>query len=64
MNTHRLRSLLSRQNAVPFTLLFLLVVVAVTAGMVQSSATAGGGSGQRPPFMSDDIRGREVSRDT
>jgi hypothetical protein len=48
VNTQRLRSIFSRRNAAPFTLFFLFIVVAVTAGMVQSSATAGGGSGQKP----------------
>lgn len=57
MNTQRLRSIFSRQNVVPFTFFFLLIVVAVfgfTVSAVQSSATAGGGSGQRPQFPSDE----------
>ena len=60
MNTQRLRSIFSRQNATPFTFFFLLIVVVVfgfTTSVVQSSATAGGGSGQgnqRPPFPSDE----------
>jgi len=54
VNTQRLRSIFSRQNAAPFTFFFLFIVVAVMAVVVQSSATAGGGSGQRPPVPSDE----------
>jgi hypothetical protein len=54
VNTQRLRSIFGRQNAAPLTFFFLFIVVAVTAGIVQSSATAGGGSGQRPQFPSDE----------
>ena len=56
MNTQRLLSIFSRQNAAPFTFFFLLIVVAVF-GFTHSSATAGGGSGQgnqRPPMPSDE----------
>ena len=62
MNAQRLRSMFSRQNLVPFTSFFLLIVVVVfgfAAGVAQSPATVGSGSGhgiQKPPFMpSEDI---------
>ena len=60
MNAQRLRSMFNRRNAAPFTLFSLLAVVFVfglAAGVLQSSATAGGGTGQgnqRPPFPSDE----------
>src|SRR5205085_6062113 len=56
MNTQRLLSIFSRQNAAPFTFFFFLIVVAVF-GFTHSSATAGGGSGQgnqRPLMPSDE----------
>lgn len=53
MNAHSFRSMFSRQNAAPFTIFFLLIIV-VVFGLAQSSATAGSGSGQRPPFPSDE----------
>ncbi|HEU4594427.1 MAG TPA: hypothetical protein VFS10_04590 [Pyrinomonadaceae bacterium] len=52
MNAHRLRSILSRRNAALCTPFFLLVVVTVTAFVVQSSATAGGAGDQGPPRQS------------
>jgi hypothetical protein len=66
VNTQRLRSMFSRHNVVPFTLFFLLVVVAAfgfRAGAVQSSAAAGGGSVQRPPFESDEELKKEFNDD-
>lgn len=65
MNTHSLRSLFSRQNVVPFTFFFLLIVVAVF-GLAQSSATAGGGSGQgnqRPQHPSDEELRKDFNDD-
>ncbi|HEX8719698.1 MAG TPA: hypothetical protein VF736_03570 [Pyrinomonadaceae bacterium] len=63
VNAHNFRAIFSRRNAVPFTVIFLFVVVAVTAGMVHSSATAGGGNGQRPPFMSDEELKKQFNDD-
>jgi hypothetical protein len=66
MNTQRLRSIFSRQNAAPLTFFFLLIVVAVfgfTASVVHSSATAGGGNGQRPPMPSDEELKKEFNDD-
>jgi hypothetical protein len=59
MNAHRLRSMLSRQNIVPFTFFFLLIVVVVcgfTASTGRSSAEANVVSGrgnQLPPEFSN-----------
>jgi hypothetical protein len=69
LNTHSLLSILSRRNAVTFMPFFLLVVVAVTAGVVQSTATAGGQDDKRPPrqsieeikkdFNEDDLKAKD-----
>ena len=62
MNTQRLRSIFSRRNAASLALFFLLIIVAVfgfTASEVQTSATADGGRGQRPPMPSDE----EIKKD-
>lgn len=54
MNTHGFRSMLSRQNAAPFTIFFLLAVVVLcglAGSTMQSSAKARVGNGhvnQRP----------------
>jgi hypothetical protein len=56
----------SRQHVVPFTLFFLLIIVVVfglTAGVMQSSATASGGSGQRPPFPSEEELKKDFNDD-
>ncbi len=63
MNAHSFRAIFSRRNAVPLTVFFLFVVVAVTAGMVQSSATAGGRNGQHPPFPSDEELKKDFNED-
>jgi hypothetical protein len=65
VNTHRLRSMFSRQNVAPFTLFFLLVFV-FGFGLTHSSATASGGGGQdgwHPPFMSDEELKKQFNDD-
>jgi hypothetical protein len=62
MHAHGLRSTLRRRNVAPFTLLILLAVVAV-CGFAHSSATAGGGDGQRPPHPSDEELKKDFNDD-
>jgi hypothetical protein len=65
VNTQRLRSMFSRQNVLPCTLLFLLIVVAAfgfRAAAAQSPAAAGG-SVQRPPFQSDEEMKKDFNDD-
>lgn len=62
MYAHGLRTMLSRRNVAPFTLFFLLAVV-VVFGFAQSSATADGGRGQRPPFPSDEELKKDFNDD-
>lgn len=61
MNARNLRSMFSRQNAVPFTFFFLLFVV-VIFGLTQSSATAVGGQ-KRPPMPSDEELKKDFNDD-
>jgi hypothetical protein len=63
MNAHNFRSIFRRENAASLTFFFLLIVVAVTAGMVQSPATADGGHSQRPPFPSDEELKKDFNDD-
>lgn len=65
MNAHSLRSILSRQNIVPFTF-FLLFLIVVIFGLAHSSATSVGGSGQnnqRPPQPSDEELKKDFNDD-
>ena len=65
MNAHGFRSVLSRRNLAPLTAFFLLslvVICGLMASTAQTSATAGG-SGQRPPFMSDEELKKQFNDD-
>lgn len=62
MHAHRFRSMLRHRHVAPFTLFFLLAVVAVF-GFAHSSATAEGGRGQRPPHPSDEELKKDFNDD-
>ncbi len=67
MNAHSLRSMLSRQNVVPFTLLFLLVAIVIcglTAGTQQSAAKEGAaGSNSQLPKSASDTTDEDIEKE-